>query len=93
MDYTSDPDGTTNGQLDNQHPNQHDYDQLATIYAHLDSVTTVAQTVSPSQGNGNGAEADDAGKVIRKDSKGRPALYERDLGSGEKLFTFIFWTE
>ena len=30
MDYTNDP-GT------NQHPNQHDYDQLAAIYAHNDS--------------------------------------------------------
>lgn len=30
MDYTSDPSS-------NQHPNQHDYDQLEAIYAHLDS--------------------------------------------------------
>lgn len=29
MDYTSDP-------MSNQHPNQHDYDELETIYAHLD---------------------------------------------------------
>ncbi|OGL84416.1 hypothetical protein A3B36_02870 [Candidatus Uhrbacteria bacterium RIFCSPLOWO2_01_FULL_55_36] len=32
MDYTSDPDGPPS----NEHPNQHDYDQLETIYAHLD---------------------------------------------------------
>src|SRR3990170_2409509 len=37
MDYTSDPDGPPS----NEHPNQHDYDQLATIYGHLDSTTTV----------------------------------------------------
>ena len=34
MDYTNDPTGKagTNGTLSNEHPNQHDYDQLATIY-------------------------------------------------------------
>ncbi|MEK7208262.1 MAG: hypothetical protein AAB699_01800 [Patescibacteria group bacterium] len=94
MDYTSDPDGTINSQLDNQHPNQHDYDQLATIYTHLDSITTIVQTVSNLRGNDNAADADDdTGKVLRKDNKGRPALYERDLGKGEKLFTFIYWVE
>ncbi len=41
MDYTNDPDGPPS----NEHPNSHDYDQLDTIYAHLDSITTVGQTV------------------------------------------------
>ncbi|MBI3420715.1 MAG: hypothetical protein HY006_01505 [Candidatus Sungbacteria bacterium] len=93
MDYTNDPDGTRANQPSNLHPNIHDYDQLGLIYAHLDSVTTVGQTVSQARGNSNAAEADDAGKVVRKDSNGRPALYERDLGNGQKLFTFIFWVE
>ena len=34
MDYTNDP-------STNQHPNQHDYDELETIYSHNDSSTTV----------------------------------------------------
>src|SRR5215218_8049977 len=44
MDYTNDPSGTlgTNGTLSNEHPNPHDYDQLVTIYSHLDNTTTVA---------------------------------------------------
>lgn len=33
MDYTNDP-------STNQHPNQHDFDQIATIYNHTDSVNT-----------------------------------------------------
>ncbi|MDP9245472.1 MAG: hypothetical protein M3O64_02365, partial [Chloroflexota bacterium] len=33
MDYSSDPTST--------HPNQHDYDELATIYGHLDSFSTI----------------------------------------------------
>src|SRR5437867_2120687 len=36
MDYTNDPDGKLYGQLDNEHPNQHDYDELVLIYSHLD---------------------------------------------------------
>ena len=93
MDYTNDPSGALYNQLSNEHPNAHDYDQLGLIYAHFDSVTTVGQRASSTSGKGNAADADDAGKVLRKDSKGRPALYERDLGKGEKLFTFIFWAE
>lgn len=93
MDYTNDPDGTLNSQLDNRYPNAHDYGQIGDIYAHLDSVTTVGQTVSQPLANGNAANGDDLGKVVRNDSKGRPALYERDLGKDEKLFTFIFWTD
>src|SRR5262249_8331454 len=42
MDYTNDPDGTIYGQLDNTHPNQHDYDELVTIYSHKDSTSTVS---------------------------------------------------
>ncbi len=89
MDYTSNP----GGPLSNEHPNAHDYEQLETIYGHLDSVTTVGQTAKRHGNNGNAADADDVGTVLRKDSKGRPSLYERDLGKGEKLFTFVLWAE
>lgn len=96
MDYTNDPTGTagTNGKLDNEHPNTHDYDELALIYAHPDGSTTVApQTVVPLRGKSAVIDATDVGAVIRTDSKGRPALYERDLGKGDKLFTFVLWAE
>ena len=42
MDYTSDPDGPPS----NEHPNQHDYDQLVSIYSHLDRFTTVASAAT-----------------------------------------------
>ncbi len=42
MDYTRDPDGPPS----NEHPNQHDYDQLAAIYAHTDSSTTVGSSTA-----------------------------------------------
>lgn len=94
MDYTGDPDGTLKNQLSNEHPNQHDYDQLETIYTHLDSITTVGQ-IRP-QGKGNhddAADVDGWGKSIRKDEKGKTSLYEDDLGKGDKVFTFILWVE
>lgn len=37
MDYTNDPDGTLQEQLQNLQPNDHDYAELAAIYAHLDT--------------------------------------------------------
>jgi hypothetical protein len=84
MDYSADPEP-------NQHPNAHDYEQLETIYAHLDSFTTVGQTISRAK-NGQD-DADDPGKPAKGSRGGKPSVYERDLGQGNKLFTFIFWTE
>jgi hypothetical protein len=43
MDYTSDPSS-------NQHPNQHDYDQLASIYSHTDNHTTLSASAPGSAG-------------------------------------------
>ena len=51
MDYTDDPDGTKfRGPEDNLHPNDHDYDQLTEIYAHVNGT----ETAGPPGGNGNG---------------------------------------
>jgi hypothetical protein len=92
MDYTSDPDGSINGWLSNEHPNQHDYDQLAVIYSHLDNTTTVAQTPS---GNTMPREFTDLdldtpaqwGGLVK--FKGRTAIFKRDFGGGHKVFTFV----
>lgn len=85
MDYTSDPDGPPS----NEHPNAHDYEQLEAIYSHLDPFTTISQLVSRSQNNGS----DEWGKSLRKDKEGKTSVYERDLGKGEKLFTFVLWAK
>jgi len=93
MDYTSDPDGPPS----NEHPNPHDLEQIETMYAHLDSTTTIGQAAS-GPGNRAGNEADgqevaEWGKAIRTSSDGKPSLYERDLGNGQKVFTFVFWAD
>jgi hypothetical protein len=87
MDYTNDP-------STNQHPNQHDYDQLVAIYTHLDSTTTIKNGVGGSAGAGpaSGQDSEEWGAAIRADAHGRPNLVVKDLGGGARQFTWVFWT-
>ncbi len=93
MDYTNDPDGTIYGQRSNEHPNAHDYEELGIIYNHLDSITTIGQAVSNKINNSDATDTENLGKELRKDNKGKTSLYELDLGKGEKVLTFILWSE
>ncbi len=107
MDYTNDPTGKagTNGNLANTSPNQHDYDELDTIYSHLDSSTTLSASTNfgirqvgqrpPSAG---GSSEDDSGlspaewgRAIHTDSLGRPDMFVRDLGAGGRILTHVLW--
>jgi len=95
MDYTNDPSGTLYNQLDNQHPNTHDYEELGIIYQHLDALTTIfSKKSSASAAVDNDIDTSNPsewGKVIRKSHDGRSSLHERDLGKGNKVFTFVIW--
>jgi len=92
MDYTNNP-------STNQHPNQHDYDELENIYSHTDSTTTVGQTVGTAPGR-SGTAADEGPNNVAdfgrptgvKDNYGRDIYFEKDLPDGRKLFTHVFWT-
>jgi hypothetical protein len=105
MDYTNDPSGKagTNGTLSNEYPNQHDFDELRTIYtSHADSAAatnfamrTPGQAV-PRQGDdlGDGVPGDGPpawGRAIHRDGQGRPDVFELDLGNGKKKITHVFW--
>lgn len=79
MDYTSNP-GT------NQHPNNHDFQQLVSIYSHLDSTTTVGQ-VSNGSGNASGW-----GELVSSSANGRSSVYRLDLGNGQSVLTYVIWT-
>ena len=87
MDYSNDP-------QPNQHPNAHDYAQLKTIYAHLDSTTTVGTLATSARQDGAGAGNSQAewGQAIRYDGDGRPSLFVRELGNDQRVFTFVTWT-
>jgi hypothetical protein len=85
MDYTSSPGS-------NQHPNAHDYEELDSIYAHLDATTTIGQRV----GAGAAADIDTGdprnwGRLMKLSRDGRTAIFELDLGGGRKLVTFVVY--
>jgi len=91
MDYTSSPSGPPS----NGHPNQHDYDELGIIYAHLDSFTTLRQAISRNLAkeieSTNLDDSKEWGKRVKGDRK--VAVYERNFGGGDKVFTFVVWAE
>jgi hypothetical protein len=81
MDYTSNPLGPPS----NEHPNKHDYDELVTIYTHLDSFTTVGQATSA---NLNGR---DWGRQVRGSKSSGNSLFVKSDDRGNAVFTFVIW--
>ncbi len=99
MDYTNNP-------TDNQHPNQHDYDTLASIYLHIDTFTTlltstIKNSTLPSvlslafndSSENNFDETSAWGKEIRTSRDKQNSVYERKLWNGQKVFTFVIWAD
>lgn len=100
MDYTSNPET-------NQHPNQHDYDQLESAYAHLDGGSSGG---GDSGGGGCNPRAPwcnpaSAADILSKIEMNGPAqwgrlvsehgpqeVYALDFGGGRKVITFVTWT-
>lgn len=81
MDYTNDP-------TPNQHPNQHDYDELGLVYSHLDSTNTVKKPQAQSTPQSETEDTPNSlGKLVKK--RGRTSIYEIDRGRGEKIVTFV----
>ncbi len=92
MDYTSTPAGPPS----NEHPNAHDYEELEIIYAHLDGFTTIdqtkaqiAQSLAGEKQEELGDNPSEWGRKVKDNRK--VALYERDLGGNQKVFTFVIW--
>jgi hypothetical protein len=89
MDYTNNPYGPP----DNEHPNKHDYDQLNSIYAHLDGSTTVGSAVPPAMNDIELTGPRQWGRLVRQGNGGRTAVYEADFGHGHRIFTFVIWAD
>ena len=88
MDYTANPDGPPS----NEHPNTHDYQQLEEIYAHVDSMTTLSQSISnKAQNNINIENWLNFTKKDFGDMGGKFSVLEHHLGNGDKLVEFITW--
>lgn len=99
MDYTSDPGS-------NQHPDQHDYEQLEAIYAHLDvdaggdgGGNCNPRSPKCAAGFGGAPAFDDLdldgpgqwGRLIGASASGRTSTYELDFGNGNKIITHVIW--
>lgn len=80
MDYTNNPAG-------NEHPDQHDYDQLLAIYNHVEAASNLPVSSQSDVGNSMA----DWGRAIDRDAHGRPHVFERDLGNGNKVITHVTW--
>jgi hypothetical protein len=76
--------------LGNAHPNAHDYAQLETIYSHLDSTTTVA-AMPAGFANADIHAQENWGEKVS--DNGKTAIFVRDFGDENKVFTFVFWAE
>jgi hypothetical protein len=82
MDYTNDP-------STNQHPDQHDYDELQIIYAHLDSTTTIGQTAVSAAAPGAASSA--WGRLVATSRGGSSSTFVREIGRGQAVVTFVVW--
>ena len=92
MDYTGNPLGPPS----NEHPNQHDYDELGIIYAHLDTLSTIGQFTKSNGQTKDNVDLENPeqwGKSLKKDSRGKTSLFEKDLGKGDKVYTFVLWAD
>jgi len=65
----------------NLRPNPHDYDQLALIYTHRDSTTTI------------GASAASAGARRGLKRAKDDSVWVEDLGGGKKRYVWVVWTD
>lgn len=95
MDYTNNPSS-------NQTPNQHDYQQLESIYAHLDSgggggckgkncAANVA--MPPAMKLLDLDKAGQWGELISRSEDGHQETYMLDFGNGFKHFTHVLWVQ
>jgi hypothetical protein len=84
MDYTNSP-------STNQHPNQHDYDQLVTIYSHLDSTTTVGAALPGATAYQVGVDASSWGTRVEGSRAEGHSTYVRDFGHGNLVITSVSW--
>lgn len=107
MDYTNAPaGGVVNGfnyGPSNEHPNTHDYNELNIIYNHDDGYTTTIQSTAfairqvgkavPQRPSSEaiGDSPAEWGRAIHFDKLGRPDVFLKDLGSGEKAVTHVLW--
>ena len=92
MDYFSNTGANATSTLSTR-PNQHDFDELNIIYAHLDSTTTVAaQAAMGSSASDVSDDPNSWGQLVSQSQNGRSSTYERFEHDGSKTVTHVYWT-
>jgi hypothetical protein len=85
MDYTNDPDGPPS----NVSPNSHDFEELAIIYGHFDSFTSVRAATG--QANAALHNVSEWGQLVKVAHGGKTQIFERQLPNGQRVVTFVIW--
>jgi hypothetical protein len=98
MDYFSNTGAYANSTTSTK-PNAHDFDMLKTIYAHLDSTTTVQAapgTIGSAARGGVDVDITDDpaswGALMRQSANGRSSTYQRYNQDGSVTLTHVYWT-
>lgn len=100
MDYFSNTGANATSTL-STHPNQHDYDELVSIYSHLDGTTTIGSSLRTSSAEdlftnpSAGVDLSDPnnwGYLKSQSVNGRSSTYERFENDGSSTITHVFWT-
>ena len=97
MDYTNEPAGGGAYGPSNEHPDQHDYDEIVEIYSHRDTTTTIGALLP----HGAPAAMSDLsldgrgqwGRLVSSTRNGRAQTFELDFGRGHKIITHVFWAD
>jgi hypothetical protein len=92
MDYFSNT-GTNATSTVSTHPNQHDYDMLASIYSHTDSTTTIAASSALTLTFGDPDESHNWGRLVSQSANGRSSYYEAEDFMGNRTLRHVFWSE
>lgn len=97
MDYFSNT-GANAGSTKSTTPNAHDFEELNTIYAHLDSTSTVGMLADQTQAAKGKVDVDISddpnswGQLMRQSANGRSSVYERYNSDGTYTITHVMWT-
>ena len=92
MDYFSNT-GANAGSTLSTKPNAHDFEELNIIYAHLDTVSTVAaQTGRAASASDETDDPNSWGRLVSQSGNGRSSTYDRFNSDGSITVTHVYWT-
>ena len=85
MDYSDHPEGPPS----NEHPNDHDYAELESLYRHLDSRSTVASVAGPTLAAV--PEASWGRQISGAPTRAGVATYLREVDADSVVLTHVLW--